>query len=183
MKQTFLKGECVMKTWLKMGIALLALMLSACGPEETPVLETVGQDACEQQAKPAAGNMELMIPEEAVAEAMADGSGGELYTWDDHTLQLQTLESGDIRRTVESLTGFDYDSLTVMASKKGDLTYYQTVWSAAGEEGTLLGRALIADDGYYHYCVSLLSPETSDSGEVYDRICATFSVSRGGASK
>lgn len=172
-----------MKMWLKIGIALLALALSACAPEETPVLETVGEGTCQQQEKPVAAKIEVMIPEEAVSEAMADGSGGELYTWDDHTLQLQTLEGGDIRRTVESVTGFDYDSLTVMASRKGDLTYYQTVWSTAGEEGTMLGRALIADDGYYHYCVSLLSPEDSDSADVYDRLCATFSVTSGGASK
>lgn len=172
-----------MKTWLKIAVALLAMALSACGPEETPVFETVGEDAYQQQSKPMAGQMELMIPEEAVAEAMADGLGGELYTWEDHTLQLQTLEGGDIRRTVESVTGFDYDALTVMASKKGNLMYYQTVWSTAGEEGTMLGRALIADDGNYHYCVSLLSPEDSDSGEVYDRLCASFSVTSGGASK
>lgn len=172
-----------MKMWLKIAVALLALTLSACGPEETPVFETVGEEAYQQQETPVAGQMELMIPEEAVAEAMADGSGGELYTWDSYTLQLQTLDGGDIRKTVEAVTGFDYDSLTVMASRKGDLTYYQTVWSTAGEEGTLLGRALIADDGYYHYCVSLLSPEDSDSGEVYDRLCATFSVTAEGASK
>ena len=172
-----------MKTWLKITVAVLALVLSACGPEETPVFESVGEQAYEQESRPVAGRIALMIPEEAVSEAMADGLGGELYTWEDHTLQLQTLDGGDIRRTVESLTGFDYDDLTVMASKKGDLMYYRTVWSTAGEEGTMLGRALIADDGYYHYCVSLLSPEDSDSGEVYDRLCASFSVTNGNASK
>lgn len=172
-----------MKNWLKIAVALLALVLSACGPEETPVFETVGEDVYQQQEKPVAGQMELMLPEEAVAQTMSDDLGGELYTWEGHTLQLQTVEGGDIRRTVESVTGFDYDGLTVMASKKGDLMYYQTVWSTAGEEGTLLGRALIADDGYYHYCVSLLSPEDSDSGEVYDRLCASFSVTSEGALK
>ena len=172
-----------MKTWLKITVAVLALVLSACGPEETPVFESVGEQAYEQESRPVAGRIALMIPEEAVSEAMADGLGGALYTWEDHTLQLQTLDGGDIRRTVESLTGFDYDDLTVMASKKGDLMYYRTVWSTAGEEGTMLGRALIADDGYYHYCVSLLSPEDSDSGEVYDRLCASFSVTNGNASK
>lgn len=172
-----------MKNWLKIAVALLALVLSACGPEETPVFETVGEDAYQQEEKPVAGRIELMIPEEAVAQTMSDELGGELYTWDDHTLQLQTMEGGDIRRTVESVTGFDYDGLTVMTSKKGDLMYYRTVWSTAGEEGTLLGRTLIADDGYYHYCISLLSPEDSDSGEVYDRLCASFAVTSGGASK
>lgn len=172
-----------MKNWLKIAVAFLALVLSACGPEEIPVFETVGEDAYQQEEKPVAGQMELMLPEEAVAQTMSDDLGGELYTWEGHTLQLQTMEGGDIRRTVESVTGFDYDGLTVMASKKGDLLYYQTVWSTAGEEGTLLGRALIADDGYYHYCVSLLSPEDSDSADVYQRLCASFTVTSGGAWK
>lgn len=171
------------KNWLKIAVALLALVLSACGPEETPVFETVGEDAYQQEEKPVAGQMELMLPEEAVAQTMSDDLGGELYTWEGHTLQLQTVAGGDIRRTVESVTGFDYDGLTVMASKKGDLMYYRTVWSTAGEEGTLVGRALIADDGYYHYCVSLLSPEESDSGDTYERLCASFTVSYGSASK
>lgn len=168
---------------MKIGAAVMALLLSGCGETETPVFETVGPEAYEQEAKPAAGQISVMIPEKAVSEAMADDSGGSLYTWDDHTLQLQTLDGGDIRSTVESITGFDYDSLTVMAYTKGELTYYQTVWSAAGEEGTLLGRALIADDGYYHYCVSLLSPEDSDAQEVYDSLCATFAVTNGDAGK
>lgn len=172
-----------LKTWIKIGVAVLALTLSACRAEETPVFETVGPDAYEQEAKPAAGEISLMLPEEAMAEAMADESGGELYTWDDHTLQLLTVDGGDIQGTVESLTGLRYEDLTVMSYQKGDLTYYQTVWSAAGEEGTLLGRALIADDGYYHYCVSLLSPEESDAQEVYDSLCASFSVTNGDAGK
>lgn len=170
-----------MKKWI--WIMILALGLTGCGAEEMPVFETVGEGAYSQQAKPTAGKIGLMIPEEAVSEAMADASGGELYTWDDHTLQLQTLDGGDIRQTVESLTGMDYEDLTVMAYEKGALTYYQTVWSAAGEDGTLLGRALIADDGCYHYCVSLLSPESSDSQQVYDRLCASFSVTSEDAAK
>lgn len=170
-----------MKKWIWIVAATLALC--GCGTEETPVFETVGQEAYEQEVKPAAAEIGLMIPEEAIAEAMADDSGGQLYTWDDHTMQLQTLDGGDIRQTVEFLTGLRYEDLTVMAYEKGDLTFYQTVWSAAGEEGTLLGRALIADDGYYHYCVSLLSPEESDSQEVYDRLCASFDLTNGDEAK
>lgn len=170
-----------MKKWI--WIIAASLALCGCGAEETPVFETVGEQAYEADAKPAAAQIGLMIPEEAMAEAMADDAGGEIYTWDDHTLQLQTLDGGDIQHTVESLTGMNYEDLTVMHYQKGELDYYQTVWSAAGEEGTLLGRALIADDGYYHYCVSLLSPEESDSQEVYDRLCASFSVMNGDVEK
>ena len=172
-----------MKKWTKITVAVLALLLSACGNQELPVLETIGGEAYEPQEKPVAAKMQLKIPEDAVYAAAADGSGGELYTWEDHTLMLQTLEGGDFRKTVETITGLNREDLTVMTWKKDGLTYHQTVWSTAGEDGTLLGRALIADDGYYHYCISLLSPEESDSQQVYDSLCASFALTNGDASK
>ena len=171
-----------MKKW-KIWIALGALLLSGCRAEETPVFETVGGDACAPQEKPAAGTVEMLIPESAAAQTMAEGAQGELYTWDGNTLQIQTLDAGDIQKTIETVTGMDYEALTVMSYEKNGMTCYQTVWSAAGEEGTLLGRALIADDGNYHYCVSLLSPEEQDTRDVYDRLCASFNIRSGDAGK
>lgn len=168
-----------MKTWIKIGVVALALVLTACGGKEATVFETVGEQAYEPVAKAEPGQISLLLPEEAVSTAMADDEGGSIYTWDDNVLQLQTMDGGDIRRTVETISGMDYDDLTVMCYEKGELTYYQTVWSAAGEDGTCLGRGLIADDGTYHYCVSLLSPEDSDSQQVYDRLCASFQVTNG----
>lgn len=170
-----------MKKWLLlMG---LAAALAGCARVEQPVMETIGPGSCAQESKTTAGEISVMIPEEAVCEAMAPDEAGKLYTWDNHTLQLQTMDGGDIRKTVRKLTGLDYDDLTVMSYQKGDLTYHKTVWCAAGEDGTLMGRALVADDGAYHYCVSLLSPEDSDSAEVYDRLCASFAVTNGDEGK
>ena len=166
-----------MKKWI--WILLLALVLCGCTDEEMPVFETVGEGAYEQVNRPEPGQIAVLIPEEAISEAMADGSGGQLYSWGDHTLQLQTLDGGDIRTTVETLSGFSYEDLTVMQYAKNGFTYYQTVWSTAGEDGAMLGRALIADDGYYHYCISLLSAEESDSQKVYDQLCASFSIRSG----
>lgn len=170
-----------MKKW----ICILMVMLALCGcsDEELPVLETVGPEACEPASKPEPGQIGVMIPEQAVAQTMTDGGSGQLYTWDGNVLQLQTVDSGDIRRTVTELTGFSYDDLTVMQYAKGDLMYYQTVWSTAGEDGMMLGRALIADDGNYHYCISLLSPEEADVQNLYDQMCATFSVRSGSEGK
>lgn len=166
-----------MKKWII--ILMAVLLLCGCGREELPVMETIDPEACEQIAKPEPGQIGLMIPEQAISQTMTDSSGGQLYTWDAHTLQLQTLDGGNIRNTVNRITGFSMDDLTVMQYRKGDLTYYKTVWSTAGEEGAMVGRALIADDGVYHYCMSLISPEESDAGPVYDQLCATFSVRSG----
>ncbi len=170
-----------MKKWI--WIVGIMVALAGCGAEDQPVFETVGPDAYVQDVKPMAGQISLSIPEEASQMAMAEDGGGSVYTWDGHSLQLLTMDGGNIHKTVETLTGMDYEGLTVMSYEKGALTYYQTVWSAAGEDGTMLGRALIADDGYYHYCVSLLSPEESDAQQVYDQLCASFSITDGTAEK
>ena len=40
-----------------------------------------------------------------------------------------------------------------------------------------LGRCMVADDGNYHYCISMVSPETADVGEEFARICASLDLS------
>ncbi len=155
---------------------LTVMLLAGCTAQEEPVFETEGTVSPSVQVKPTAGEIGIWIPEGAVSEAMAEESGGEVYTWDSYELRLQTLEGGDIHRTLEQLTGMKYNDLTVMQRAKGELELYQTVWCTAGEDGTLIGKAVVADDGNYHYCVSLMSPEDVDSSEVYDRLCNTLAV-------
>ena len=60
---------------------------------------------------------------------------------------------------------------------RGGLQFYQTVWSMTGEEGITLGRCMVADDGSYHYCISLTSPEDAAVGEDYAQICASLDLS------
>lgn len=169
---------------MKLAVCLVTLCLVGCSTAQEPVMETIGPEAYQDfGAKPVAAQIHVLVPEQAVSEAIADGQNGMVYTWEDHTLILQTRDSGNIQATVEALTGQDYDNLTVMSRNKGDLTYYQTVWSATGEGQINLGRALIADDGAYHYCLSLVSPEDSDAQQVYDSLCASFSLTSGDAGK
>ncbi len=162
---------------------VIAMLLAGCTQKEPQTYETVGPAAYEQPAKPAAGELILWMPEEAGAEALAAEDGSQVYTWGSYELRMQTLDGGDIRKTVEQLTGMDYDSLTVMSREKGDLQLYQTVWCSTGEDGTTLSRAVVADDGNHHYCVSLSAPENVDSSEIYARICSTLSVAEPGAKK
>lgn len=155
---------------------LAAMLLAGCGAQEPPTYETEGTVTPSTLAKPTAGEIAMWMPEEAVSEAMAEEDGSQVYTWDSYELRLQTVEGGDIHQTLEQLTGMAYEDLTVMNRSKEDLELYQTVWCAAGEDGTLVGKAVVADDGNYHYCVSLMAPEDVDSSEVYERICTTLAV-------
>ena len=154
---------------------VLVLMMALCGcvHNETPVMETVNDAVVEPVAaepKP----MAVWLPEGAAAQTMA--GAGECYTWGECELRLQTLAGGDIRATLEQLTGLSADRLTVMQYQRDGLQLYQTVWSSTGEEGITLGRCMVADDGSYHYCLSLLSPEDADVTEDFAQICASLDL-------
>ena len=157
-----------MKKWMT-GI-LIAVVLTGCAGEKPPAYETEGTMPVSAMEKPEAGEIGVWMPEEAIRAAMAGEDGSQVYTWGEYELRLQTVDGGDIRRTLEDLTGMDYGRLTVMNRKKGDLELYQTVWCSAAEEQTLISRAVVADDGHHHYCVSLTAPEDVDAEELYARI-------------
>ena len=159
---------------MKKLIFLLVLMMALAGcAEQTPMMETVADEIVEPAAaepKP----MAVWLPDGAAKQTMA--GAGECYTWGECELRLQTLAGGDIRATLEQLTGLSPDALTVMEYQREGLQLYQTVWSSAGEEGITLGRCMVADDGEFHYCLSLLSPEGTDTSEDFAQICASLDL-------
>ena len=160
---------------MKKFVFLLVLMLCLAGCGEEPVMETVADPVVEPVlAEPQA--LSVWLPEEAAAQTMAEGETGECYTWGECELRLQTLAGGDIRATLEQLTGLSPDALTVMGYQREGLQLYQTVWSSAGEEGITLGRCMVADDREFHYCLSLLSPEGTDTSEDFAQICASLDL-------
>lgn len=157
-------------------LLVMILCLAACGGEAEPVFEKVEDEIVEPvTAEPAP--VAVWLPDHAAEQTMADGMDGECYVWDECELRVQTMDGGDIRRTLERITGLSAEKLTVMEYEKDGLQMYQTVWSAVSEEGITLGRCLVADDGDYHYCVSLLSPEEVDVADDYAQICASLDLS------
>lgn len=156
-------------------ILAAVVMLSGCVNITEPVMETVSDEIVEPAAaepKP----MAVWLPDDAAAQTMAE-EAGQCYTWGECELRLQTLDGGDIRATLRKITGLDPEKLTVMEYERDGLQMYQTVWSATGEEGITLGRCMVADDGSYHYCISMTSPEDADVGEDYAQICASLDLS------
>ena len=80
----------------------------------------------------------------------------QVYLCDEYELILQTVSSGDLDATVQTLTGCARDKLTLVKTRQSDLDRYDFVWTSAGEKGDMLGRGVILDDGSYHYCMSVL---------------------------
>lgn len=136
-------------------VLMLCLGLSGCGTVET--FETLGPVQHEPDEAPAMGEIQISLPESASKEVFANNDSS-CYECDGYTLMLQTFSSGNLTQTIRNLSGFAPDKLTVLESKNGDYKRYEWVWTAAGEGADVLCRAMVIDDGDYHYCLSVMAP-------------------------
>ncbi len=148
---------------MKKIIAVLALglLLTGCGGQQT--LETV-LDTYETPAAQAR-QVELLLPEDAALATIGGADTGRLYLCDGYSVTVQTMGAGDLDRTLRQATGFAKEQLTVMETHVGDITRYDCVWSALGEEGEQTCRGVILDDGCYHYVVTVMA-DAQKAGEL-----------------
>lgn len=144
---------------MKMSLFLivLSLLLCGCGAKET--METVMDPAVEiVMPKPARISVEL--PDGAVAPVL-NSQAEQVYTAEDYEIIIETLSSGDLNATIQKLSGYDKENLTVMETEEDGVKRYEFVWTAIGEHGSRLGRGVVLDDGNYHYCLSVLRDDHS----------------------
>lgn len=134
-------------------LLLVCVLLSGCGAE--PTFETVADLPVSATAAPVR-QVILVLPEEAAVPA-SESESGKLYLCDGYEIALQTLEAGDLNATVQTISGFSREDLTVIESEAGDYKRYDMVWSCAGEQGDRIGKAVVLDDGNYHYVLSILA--------------------------
>lgn len=133
------------------------MLLTGCTAAET--FETV--DDVYAEGEPAVmRQVSLQLPE---AAEIISGDAGTIYLCDGFEVTVQTMAAGDLNATMRSLTGFDADELTVVETGLTEAARYECVWTAAGEGGDAVGRAVVLDDGCYHYCVTVMASE-DDAG-------------------
>jgi hypothetical protein len=142
-------------------ILFVMLMLTGCTPQ--PVLEKVEDPWVEVAAREK--ELVVKLPADAAAPALQSDDGGRLYLCDGYTLTLQTFSGGDLDATMRQVTGFSGKQLTCIETERGELKEYSCVWSSAGEGGDYVGRAVILDDGSYHYAVSVMA-DFATAGEL-----------------
>ena len=82
-------------------------------------------------------------------------------------LTLQTFTGGDLDATMRQVTGFSKEQVTCLQTRDGEINQYSCVWSSAGEGGDHVGRAVILDDGSYHYTVTVMA-DFETAGELTD---------------
>lgn len=163
-----------MKKWLIL-LGAIALLLTGCGAQET--FETVadvyvqGQTAERQQVL-------LNLSEDAAAAVMQSETGGTLYFCDGYTVTVQTMVSGDLDRTLRETTGFRREPLRPVETTAGEVMRYDCVWISAGETGDQVGRAVVLDDGNYHYVVTVMADaaEAGALAEEWQQLLDSFRI-------
>ena len=146
-------------------LLLLMSMLLGCGAEETfEVVEDV------IPVEPVAVPMQFFVslPDDAVTPTFQDDTE-ELYVCQGYTISKQIIESGDMEKTVNNLTGQSQEDIQIIESFGNNCDRYDLIWTAAGEEGLQIGRACIFDDGNYHYILSTLAEEET-AGQLKDEL-------------
>ena len=155
---------------------ILVFVMLLCGCSAAPTFETMGDDHVQSVMQEERGVL-LTIPEEAAAVAVR-GDAGTIYLCDGFEVTAQVLRAGDLSGTFRDLTGFESDGLTVMATAAIGWTRYECVWTSAGEQGDTVGRAVILDDGVYHYCLTLTADadDMSELQDVFQKIINSYSL-------
>lgn len=156
-------------------IMLSALALAGCGASET--FETIS-DVYVVSASAEPRTILLELPEEAASPAMESGDTAQVYLCDGYAVMLEILPAGDLDRTLRTLTGFSADELMLIQTGDG-VQRYDCVWSSQAEEGDMIGRAAVLDDGQYHYTLSVLA-EAELAGELestWNMLFAGFALS------
>lgn len=160
------------KFWV---IPFVVMFLAGCGKNTT--LETV----TDVQATPviaAVQRIQVQLPPEMSAPALQGDQSGTLYLCDDYSVTLQTVEAGDLEKTIRNATGMNKKELQIQQTRKADAKCYQWVWTANAETGIQVGRGCILDDGVYHYVLTALADEevAGQVQPVWREIFASFSL-------
>ena len=157
------------KLWL---LLVCGMIFAGCGAEQT--METVADEpAVQVSAEPR--EIYVALPDDSVLPAMESDSGT-VYFCKDYDISIQTMGSGDLKKTVESVSGYSPENLTIMETVLSDYVRYDFVWSAAGELGQQVCRASILDDGNYHYVLAVMgnADTAGEYGEIWNGILDSF---------
>ena len=127
-------------------------MLTGCAAQ--PTYETVNDDITIPEPAQM-GQTFVELPAEAASPTIESGSE-RLYMCGNYEIRIQTMESGDLESTVQAVSGYTKDRLTIMETQRNGMPCYEFVWASAGDEGEQVGRAAVLDDGNYHYVLSVM---------------------------
>ena len=155
-------------------VLLCGLMLTGCAGAET--FETIADQSVFMAEAPER-QVFLTLPEEAAVPA-SESEAGTLYLCDGYEILLQTMAAGNLDATLRTVTGYGQQDLDLIRTGMDGIKRYDLVWSCLGEAGDRLGRAVIYDDGNYHYVLSVLvdADRARDCEEVLSALFSSYSL-------
>ena len=159
------------KCWM-----MLAMMVLLCGCAAEETFETVADDlVLPVMASPR--EISVRLPENAVSPVL-ESQGEQVYLCEGYEIIVETMDAGDVGATIRAVSGYDKEDITVIETQWQDVTRYEFVWAAAGEQGDRLGRAVVLDDGSYHYCLSVIRDASlsEDTQIVWNDVFQSFTV-------
>lgn len=159
------------KCWI---IVMVSLLLCGCTAEET--FETVADEIVQAvMAQPR--ELTVKLPDDAVAPVLESNSE-QIYMCEDYEIIIQTMDSGDLSATIQTVCGYSEENLTIIETESDGVKRYEFVWASAGENGDRLGRAVILDDGSYHYVMSVMrdAATTENSQIVWSEVFNSFAL-------
>lgn len=130
-------------------VMMLMTLLTGCGS----VTYEVVSDEFAVPEMPQPREVHFFLAEESVMPAM-ESEAGQLYLCGDYDVVSQTLEGGDLDRTVRAVSGYGPEELTLIQTASGEVDRYEFVWTSCSDGGQQIGRATLLDDGSYHYVLS-----------------------------
>lgn len=154
---------------------LCIMLMSGCAATDT--FEQI-QDVYVQIPMEAPKEIQIELPADAGSTVLA-GQDGRLYFCEGYEIAVETCPSGDLEQTIKGMTGYEREDIAVFETAAAvGVKRYEFVWTSAGEGGEIVCRAVIMDDGLYHYCVSLtaLSSEAGSLQEAWNEILKSVAV-------
>lgn len=155
-------------------LLVMTVLLTGCGTQD--VFETIGDEQMVSvMAQPR--EISLTLPEDTVLPAM-ETENGTLYMCRDFDVMVQTLEGGDINRTIQTVSGFNREDLTVIETFNGSEDCYEFSWTAVGEKSDQVCRCMILDDGDYHYVLTAMvdAELVSEYQEIWNGMFDSFGL-------
>ena len=155
-------------------LLLVMVLLAGCGAQET--FETLADVYA--PAKPAQHRaVTLTLPEGTTATSL-ESENGEYYICGDFEFGIETMDAGDLSRTVSAVCGYSMEDVNVIQTQTEEFDRYDFVWCAVGEAGDQIGRAAILDDGNYHYVLTAMTDADSagDLRQAWNEMFASFGL-------
>lgn len=165
----FLSGGVNLK--IVVSIFLILGLLTGCG---APVYETLGDVAHVGQSQEPTRQILLTLPPDA--KLLTFSGEDRLYLCDGYTLTLQTFPAGDLAATARQLSGREMNALTCIESVCGDHDRRDLSWTTMADEGQMVCRGAILDDGNFHYCLSVMAnaEDAAELQEAWSRLFFSF---------